>query len=255
MFAAHVAASTARCCLVVLVLVVLAVSPASAVLINVDADGFFGTDDSLTYSGAAAIGSAGDFWNSIKVEFSTVNSVLASGLKQSDGTTTGVSLLVEGFDNSGTTPTNMGADDSNPTANNLFRDNIFVDGGSAGLLRFTIDGLDPGATYDLLLYADYINDDGAEFTIGGDSLVATGGGGGSSFIEGVSYVRFSGIVPTGTQIIGFVDKDPGDPSGSFSGLQLLETQVPEPASFTLLALGGLLLGRRGSRRARSARRG
>ncbi len=221
-------------------------------LINFDINGRDTNDPmtQFTYSGAAAVGSPGDFWNSTQITHLTVPSFTASDLLLSDGVTgTGVSFTASRSP-SASGPANLAADiitDSH-AANALFQDYLYAQatGQTAPTrLDFTISGLIADGAYDLYLFGtagDYSNN--CQFTVGGVTKALTGGG--SLFIDGRTYVSFTNLAASsGGEISGYLTAAANN-YGLFNGFQLVGNfeNIPEPASVSLLALGGLALLRR-----------
>lgn len=188
----------------------------AAVIVNVDI-----TTHQSTYAGIGAIGT-GTFWNT---------GTSGTNLKAEDGTTvTGI-----GHSLSGTfSPGGVGADIS-----------LFSDYFNAGPATLTLTGLDNSKTYTLILYGaqNFLGGRGATFTVGDVSKTTTGDQQ-STFAEGVNYVRYDNLSPTGGVLTATVSTGP-ESVGIFNGFQL--QAIPEPSS-ALLMLGattaGLLLRRR-----------
>ena len=195
-------------------------------LVNVDFDGYHQASPPpmATYSGPGAVGSAGDLWNGIPYKQLSANSLSASNLKKSGGSITSVGLQVEGV-NTGTVPGTLIGGYNDGSAHALFRDCIWAItevSGYADQLRFSLSGLSPERTYDLYFYSQVpANNDGADFTIGGVTKTATGTGTTTAYIDGQTYVKFSGVSPSGGgRIDGTVEQNPSDASATFSGLQV-----------------------------------
>jgi hypothetical protein len=114
---------------------------------------------------------------------------------------------------------------------------------------FTLQNV-PAGTYDLYLYgANYDDDRGARFTVGGQVVTINnnpaldGQHPGTQFDLGANYTIFHGVTPDGSgNITGTWDGQFTNPitnqsgEGDFNGLQLV-TVVPEPATFGLFGLG------------------
>ena len=106
--------------LAVLIAVAGLASSARAAIIGVDVDI---QGDINTYSGAAAIGSPGDVWNSLATNGSDP-SFTASSLEQADGEVTPVSVTISSTTGSPLAVLDTDADGSHPDDGNLMRDTI-----------------------------------------------------------------------------------------------------------------------------------
>ncbi len=217
---------------------------ARATLINFDINGYdsLGSTVGPTYSGAQAVGSAGDFWNSVAVDNDDITTFTAWDLKLSDGaTTTTVDFTVT----SGSAGKKLVAfRETSYTIDDLYNDGLTVwptmNSSSPTNIRFTIEGLNPGNSYDLYLYS-------SPGAYGNDYAFST-------FIIGTTtnqnpagpphYVTFTGLQADGNgKITGTLYEHviTGGNPGILNGFQLVgefTTIVPEP-SMALLFAGGL----------------
>jgi hypothetical protein len=109
-----------------------------------------------------------------------------------------------------------------------------------------IFGLDDAYEHDLYIYSNLIHPNpivslrGGQFTVGGTTLIATSLEG-DSFIEGVNYVKFSNLTPSGGTItVSLENYDTGDINAwVVNGFQIV--QIPEPSTLALAAAGVLAL--------------
>jgi hypothetical protein len=226
----------------------LAPSAASALLINVD----FNTYDSSTYSGAAVLGSPGDWWNGVVVSRGVD---FPSDLADRSGAWTGVWLInglihdvspFDGWNLSWPSGPEAGFFVGTPLAP-LMNDYAYVryapDVHPSPLPTITLFGLDATLSYELILYsAANLDGRGTIFSVAGQSeeVVATAG---TSFVEGQNYASF--IVsptegPAGGELTIAMDFSGTDPEFNLNGLQLREVPpapAPEPATAGLLGLG------------------
>ncbi|MEM1085185.1 MAG: PEP-CTERM sorting domain-containing protein [Verrucomicrobiota bacterium] len=221
--------------------------PAQAVLINMDfgkspgIDGLgFGTGDSVVYTGAAAIGSAGDFWNSTDTE----DNIFQSNLLDSTGAATTVDLT---WSDELQSSVNSGAIEFGSTGHNaLMEDYAFTNTDTATI---TISDLPANQDYTFYLYG--VPDGGGQ----GTRFAVTGSNEGTQDVtvgavnddNGLAtpedYVIFTGNTGAGGQIVYTQTSFAGGFSGS-NGFQL--DVVPEPSVAMLGGLGllGLLRRRR-----------
>jgi len=215
------------------VAVLLVAATAQAAVVNVDIQNL-----SLTASGrAAAPDAAGNtLWNAMGSS--------ATNLTASDGSATTIDVSLsgaQGFTNQ-------------PGPNNLVKDRIYEHRTyDDDVFTFTISGLANSTSYDIYLYGAYdsrtsIVNFATDFTIGGVTKTAQALTSepttldGTGWIENDHYVKFSVTSSSSGVITGTVSNhDDNDPNttgdyGILSGMQI----VPEPATMSLLGIGGLL---------------
>ena len=204
-----------------------------ALIVNVD----LGTDAGVFSGQGVLLDPGNDFWNSTNSTNSSLGPLVAS-----DGSTpTTITFSSSGV--SGEYQTGKAPD------NDLIQDYFHANNTIAD---FILGGLDPNAFYELLLYGTGDNtDQGSIFTIidgNGTYEVTTLGRPLTEAYElGNSYVVLGGLIPDGSnQILGSWTSSGGQ-YGGFNGFQLRQAPadvIPEPATLSLLALGGLALLRR-----------
>jgi len=132
--------------------------PYQAGIINLDLNGFNRTDTvpgtNTAYAGAAAVGSDGDYWNTLTISDTNRTSFTIPNLKLSDGLTNStVRFSIASIDASP-----LGGDYS-PAAswpNTLMNDYAYLsaNAGTTSTNQFIVSGLTPGANYDLYFYSN-----------------------------------------------------------------------------------------------------
>ena len=135
-------------------------------IVNLDINGYMPPEPVAgdAYSGAARVGAAGDFWNSVAVANYTVASITVPHLKLPDGATRSTVTFSLSMEGEGT----LGADHIyEAPLNSLLDDYVYFYGET---IRFTITCLVPDTPYDLYFYCHagpYFNP--ARFTINGSN--------------------------------------------------------------------------------------
>ena len=223
-------------------------------LINVDIDGRSLNQQTIPgdMTGAAAVGSAGDQWNTYLVDCLNntppINPGVSGNLVDSNGAMTSVT-----FDLS--TGTGDTTADSVRAGNGLLDDYIYL-GPNYGVssITFSFQGLVIGNQYDLYLYgaagAQSASTYPVTFTVGGveKTLNSTTGFDGT-FVENREYVLFSGVTADGSASISGSLSSPTDFYSVMCGAQIAAA-IPEPCSMAFLITGviALLVSSRGKRR-------
>ena len=194
-----------------------------------------GTGSPTTMTGIDPTYDAGNVWNAFTVAHHAGTSVNPSAaLVDSSGAASPVNFAITG--------TVSGFNNGSPDA--LTRDYLFINaGGASQNLTWQLTGLDPGALYEMFVYGGAIGgrtfnmaiDLDGDGTLVDETLRNVGAGG----------ALFGLIRPDATgRIIGNALN--AGTEGNWAGFQLRQVQlpVPEPASMSLLAIGGLALLRR-----------
>ncbi len=197
-------------------------------ILNFDFNGYDTSNGDVgpggTMTGAAVIGKAGDFWNSVTVKTNTLTGLQFSGLKLATGGTSPATLSVS--------PSGLGGqisgdliDAAHSTGTALLDDYIFTStSGSVGCntLMFSIGGLAADKPADLYVYTTAGNwaGNGAAVTVGSSTKSANGGWS-SAYVDGTNYVKFLGL--SGDTVSGSLTNRAGIPNGLFNGFQLSGT--------------------------------
>ena len=185
-----------------------------------------------TKTGYAAIGeSSGDFWNFYSRDNTSafdwkVNGALTN-LKLANGTVTSIGLTVF----------NLPGAWANGSSDPMYNSYLYPHSGISASLSLT--NL-PAGIYDLLAYSQ---DGNYGLTVGANNYgiktsYDNSPGGIPVWQEGRQYVRYSNISVGAGQSLNLSMQQGLFDSALISGLQLM--QVPEPTSFSLIALAGFL---------------
>ena len=202
-------------------------------IVNLDINGFKPTDPDPepgpadVYSGAAVIGSAGDYWNQVTVPNATVSEFTVRHLTLTDGTnkspvTFSMSKVGGGLLNSDRIPQEL-------ALNPLLDEYLFIENPGV-TYQFTISGLVPNTPYDLYFYSSAgVLDRPGRFVIDGvahdsvDAWFPTGRRGGDYAVCGGITADAGGLI-TGEFGQAFAGTD-----AVFNGLQIMGTipQIPQ----------------------------
>ena len=210
-------------------------------IVNIDINGFgasstyeAGAGDA--YTGAAAVGAAGDHWNCAAVKDATVASIAVPNLKLADGITNTTAC----FSLSAASGGLLGGDRMAPgnRINPLLDDCVYIYDHTTPTNRFTLSGLIPDATYDLLFYCNggptiYPG----RFIINGmvyDSIDFSANVGGD-------YALFAGITADASgSITGDFCRARQDRAATFDGLQIVGTFPQQHADIVNLDINGYM---------------
>lgn len=210
-------------------------APAATTLINLDLN----YNGSSTYSGAGALGTAGDQWTAINR--TTSGGIAATSLKYSDGTASGITFSLSnshGVFNAG-------------TAGALLQDFVYLHTSSSNTATITLSGFTANQSLASIVLYGMNGDAGgtnpnqnASFTIGGVTKSTNATSVTSTLAENVNYVRFDNIQANGSGnvVITWTNPAGGSNWSTFNGLQI--QAVPEPSAALLGSLGLLALLRR-----------
>lgn len=216
---------------------------------------FGATRAPAAFSGAAAVGAAGDFWNFATGDFATYLSATDLPLKDAGNSATNVMLSYSSGSPApasgvyGSTGTGCLFDAANPLSD-LMCDYLYDWAGSPDA-SVTLSGLSAGAQYSLILYSSAnASQRQTDFMLGGSTQSTTAANTAGLLQSGVNYTEFTGTVDA-NGAISFSFTGPSE--GNLNGFQLTlddatPRDLPEPASIllaaTALALGGMSMRRR-----------
>jgi hypothetical protein len=190
-------------------------------------------------TGAAILGTAGDYWTEYTLANGTALTLFTSVPGYNDS---GYDLIAAGW--GGTYGgTSYGVAGFAPLTGDYFYD-------TDGSATITVTGLTIGDAYDWVLYT---NQGGVNrplsITVGGTTLTTNGAVDKTVLLEGVNYLRFTGTVTDSNLVASFAFAPGNAGEMDFNGFQLQTTAVPEPSSLAVLmgGIGTLLLVRRRAR--------
>ena len=204
----------------------LVAATAQAAIVNVDIQATGGT----TYVGlAAAPDAAGNTtWNAMEGDS-------MSNLTASDGSSTTIGVTLSNH----TERFNQTYSGNNA----LTRDAVDVE--NTGVGNFGINGLSANTSYDIYLYTMCLNGGAnnwgdTDYTIGSTTEMAISTGAptatdGTGWTEGNQYVKITAVSDASGNITGTYKRH-SNRYGLLTGMQI----VPEPATMSLLGIGGLL---------------
>ena len=204
---------------------------------------------SPTYSGLAVAPDSptNTYWNGL---LPTGASFTSGTLKESssNGTTddSGITFTIAAPASHTLGSVDFGVSPPPPTPTDLTRD-IVYNRATDGAEVFSFNNV-PAGTYDLYFYSvnGFHQSSITQFTIttGGIASDTATNASASTFAFEDNYVALDGLSPVGGTIAGTIFDASGiaNNGSSFNGFQLV--QLPEPASLSLLALGGVMLLRR-----------
>lgn len=224
---------------------------AEMVLANLDFNERFSANTSQ--SGAGAVGTAGDFWNGLASFPNFLGTETPSGntggtapfgafeLLGPTGVASGISYQMtfanDGFDSRGVFDRLLQVAGS--PISNLMRDYLFIGGADAGdSFNFTLSGLATNTDDAVYLYGNgNAANQGATWTLNGATQTSVFDG--TSTIDlGGEYARFE--FNTGARATQAFSAGALGTSFAVNGFQRMATAIPEPSSFALVGLAGLV---------------
>ena len=185
-------------------------------------------------TGAAVLGQAGDQWNWIDAA-SCPGCPTNTALLDTQGNATGITL---NFTADGAVPSaTVGTQPDPDLMNNYLFNN------SGGDITLTLAGLAPNSNYGLVMYVSSFDASGGDRSLTGSAngtpFSATGDPQ-STFVNGQNVVELA-VTSDGSGTLSITESEGPLNTKSevdFNGLQL--TTTPEPATFGLLCVGGIL---------------
>lgn len=205
---------------------------AGAVIVNIDFNGHRPGDASSagTYVGAGAAG-GGNTFNGLDADSTGGNDnlvVAGTGLLNDAGAATSVAFTIGPVGGDANPDIGVVPAPTDPRA--LYGDYVFTNsaGNPPGAKPFTITGLGAATSADLYFYFPFAP---GTYTIGAETPDPFAG---SGIFNSSNTIFFANVPVIGGTIAGTFDGAPGVMSG-------LTVATPEPASLSLLGLGGLAL--------------
>ena len=203
---------------------ITAQTPYQADIVNLDINGY-GPEDTAptntTYSGAAAVGVAGDFWNSAIIKDACFETLTASRLKLADGLTSSTvrfSMRKPGG--------LLHGDCREPAAslNPLLDDYVYIlPNDTPGTNSFTISGLVPNGAYDLYFYCHAgVDYNPGRFVVNGIAYDSV-----NTWFASGDYALCPGITADGNGVITGDFSMAAGVAGVLNGLQIVGT-FPRP---------------------------
>jgi len=209
--------------------------------------------NSLQYSGAAAVGSAGDVWNNLNFNstgYNFTSGVLvdSTGATTTVGSSPGVEITTAGFGGTG-----GGYNSPDNFAYNLFSTSIQAYG-SAISISYTFSGLAANQTYQLELYTTNYDQGGGfglqrgvTFSTNDGSAEASDKVATNAFVAGDNYASLTGTTDNNGNLVITGVSTPTSPGFGgeidLTGIQLQATSAPEPLPWAMMLMGlGTLVG-------------
>ena len=205
-------------------------------LINVDIDPQF---PPTIYTGAAVIGQAGDLWNEVPVF-----SLSPIALKLADGSASAVTLQMP-FYSSGSVTYGLPGFSGGSSPMSLGPFGALMGDGAGSVITslpvvLTLNGLTPGARYDVFAYSYSGAGAGTVFSAGAVNATVINPAGLNALIEGQSYAKLASVIAGGDGSLGISLRNLTFSSPlAINGFQLQPT-VPEANTSLLVALALLV---------------